>query len=276
VSVVGDDRARLWSYVETWKSGADDVLALLRSLGQGDWALPTDLPGWDVRAVAAHLAHLESDLAGIPQAQVRVPELAHVRNPMSGYTERGPLARADWPPERVVAELASSVATRYGELTADPPTDAHAAPPRTPGGIGWDWQTLLSNRCLDVWMHEQDVRRAVGRPGNLDTPGARHTMGVFAAALPYVVGKRVSPSAGTTVVWEVKGPVPGRFAVTMGEDGRARAVPPPDEQDALLAMDTETFVVLAGGRRAPGDVEVAVTGDERLAARVLDAMAVTP
>jgi uncharacterized protein (TIGR03083 family) len=274
--MTGDDRDRLWAYVETWKRSADDVVELLQSLSPGDFGLPTDLPGWDVRAVAAHLAHLESELAGNPQERVQVPELTHVRSPMSSYTERGPLARAGWPPDRIVAELASSVATRHAELAADPPTDGTAAPPRTPGGIGWDWQTLLRNRCLDVWMHEQDVRRAVGRPGHLDTPGARHTVGVFAAALPYVVGKRVSPPAGTTVVWEVTGPVEGRFAVAMGEGGRGAAVAPPAEPDVRLRMDTEAFVVLGGGRRPSGDVDVDVAGDEELAARVLEAMAVTP
>ncbi len=273
---MGDDRTRLWGFVETWRHSIDDVVALLHSLGPEDWARPTDLPGWDVRAVAAHLAHLESELAGNRQERVEVPELAHVRSPMSRYTERGPLARAGWAPERIVTELASSVAARHAQLVADPPTDGSAAPPRTPGGIGWDWQTLLSNRCLDVWMHEQDIRRAVGRPGNLDTPGARHVVGVFTRALPYVVGKRVSPPAGTTVVWEVTGPLEGRFGVAMGDDGRAAHVPPPEHPDVRLRMDTEAFVVLGGGRRSPRDVAVAVAGDRELGDRVLEAMAVTP
>ena len=37
---------------------------LLRELDPDDWAKPTDLPGWNVRYIAAHLAHLESELAG--------------------------------------------------------------------------------------------------------------------------------------------------------------------------------------------------------------------
>jgi hypothetical protein len=41
-------------------------------------------------------------------------------------------------------------------------------------------------------------------------------------------------------------------------------------------MDLETYVVLAGGRRDPTEVEVTVTGDERLGLRVLVAMALTP
>jgi hypothetical protein len=41
-------------------------------------------------------------------------------------------------------------------------------------------------------------------------------------------------------------------------------------------MSREAFVVLAGGRRTPEQVEVAVSGDADLATRVLAAMAVTP
>ena len=56
-----------------------DVVALLRSLDEDDWSRPTDCPGWDVKAVAAHLAHLESVLAGRPQDHVEVPQAATSR-----------------------------------------------------------------------------------------------------------------------------------------------------------------------------------------------------
>ena len=43
-----------------------------------------------------------------------------------------------------------------------------------------------------------------------------------------------------------------------------------------LRMGVEAFTVLSGGRRGPADVDVAVEGDQRLGARVLAALAVTP
>jgi uncharacterized protein (TIGR03083 family) len=268
---------RLQSYVDTWERAVADAVALLRSLDEDDWARPTDLPGWDVHAVACHLAHLESELAGNPQPTVEVPEAAHVRSPMGAYTEIGPIARRSWPAERVVDELESSAATRLAALRAEPPTDPDGAPPITPGGIGWTWETLLSNRPLDVWMHEQDIRRAVGRPGGLVGPAAAHTLGVFARGLGYVVGKRVAPPAGTSVVLAVTGPHPLRTAVQVGDDGRAVSLSqPPERASVLLRADLESYVVLAGGRRRPADVPVKVEGDADLGRRVLEAMAVTP
>jgi uncharacterized protein (TIGR03083 family) len=271
------DADRLAAYVEAWAAAVDETVALLRSLDPADWDRPTDLVGWDVRAVAAHLAHLESELAGNEQQPVQVPELEHITSPMGYYTEMGPIARRSWPVEEIVAELEQAAATRLAELRAEPPTDGHGKPTRTPGGIGWDWSTLLSNRVVDVWMHQQDIRRAVGRPGGMDSLGAEHTVAVFARSFGYAVGKRVEPAAGTSVVLDVTGLRPVHLAVRVGDDGRA--VPADltaDEADVALSMDLETYVILAGGRRAPEDVQVKVEGDEALGGRVLAALAVTP
>jgi hypothetical protein len=117
----------------------------------------------------------------------------------------------------------------------------------------------------------------VGRPGNLDSPAATHTVGVFARGLGYVVGKRVAPPAGTTVVLDVTGPKPVHVAVEVGDDGRARTLSAdPDEATVGLRLDVESYVLLAGGRRARSDVRAEVAGDRELGARILDALAVTP
>ena len=272
-----DDENRLQAYVDTWAVAVEDAVTLLRSLRDEDWSRPTDCPGWDVRAVAAHLAHLESELAGNPQDEVEVPALAHVTSSLGAYTERGPIARREWSPAAVVNELEESASIRLAALRADPPTDGSVRAPVTPGNIGWTWETLLSNRALDVWMHEQDIRRAVGRPGGLDTAAARHTVGVFARDLGYVVGKRVAPAPGTSVVLDVTGAQPVHTAVEVGADGRARSVrEDPGDPTVTLRLDTEAYVVLCGGRRPASDLDVEVGGDGALGRRVLDAMAVTP
>ncbi|HET6697872.1 MAG TPA: maleylpyruvate isomerase family mycothiol-dependent enzyme [Nocardioidaceae bacterium] len=272
------DQTRLEHFVTAWKASVDDVLALLRSLDADDWRRPTDLPGWDVHAVACHLAHLEAELAGEPQPVVDVPELDHVTSPMGRYTEQGPLSRQEHRPAAVIEELERAAARRHAQLEADPPRDGEATPPITPGGIGWNWQTLLSNRALDVWMHGQDIRRATGRPGDLDGLGAAHTMQVFAMSFPYSVGKRVAPPAGTTVALEVSGAQPVHLVVRVREDGRAVPLTTrPDEPvDVRLRMGPEAFIVLGGGRREPAQVPVDLDGDPVLGRRILAAMAVTP
>ena len=272
------DADRLRSYVDAWADTVERTVALLRGLDDADWDTATDLAGWDVRAVAAHLAHLESELAGHKQQRVEVPEgLAHVTSPMAVYTEFGPIARRSWTGEQITDELEQVCAERLAALREDPPTDGSAAPPRTPGKIDWDNETLLSNRVVDVWMHEQDIRRTVGRPGGMESPGAAHTMSVLARSFGFMVGKRVAPPAGTTVVLDVTGVRPIHLAVRVGDDGRATPLTEPlGSPTVRLTMGPETFVILAGGRRDPGAVDVEVTGDRELADRVLAALPVTP
>lgn len=271
------DEQRLSRYVDIWEKAVDDVVSLLRDLREDEWAMDTDLPGWNVRAVAAHLAHLESELCGDAQERVEVPELEHLTAPSAKYTEGGVLARGSASNQEIVDELERCVGKRREQLRADPPQDGSAKPPITPSGLPWDWETLLRNRPLDMWMHEQDIRRATGRHGGLNTEAAGHTATVFTMGFPYSVGKRVAPPAGTTVVLDVSGVSPVHLAVEMNEAGRCVPLTAdPDAPTVSLRMDLETFVVLCGGRRVPEQVEVAVAGDTALGETILRAMGVTP
>ena len=162
----------------------------------------------------------------------------------------------------------------YPSLDADPPTDGASPPPKTPGGAPWSTERLLSNRPVDVWMHEQDIRRAIGRPGGFDTPAARHTVTIFGNALPMVVGKRVSPPAGTTVQVDVPD-AEQSWTVRMGDDGRAALVDPVETPTVRISLGTEDFIVLAGGRRGVDATDPEIEGDVELGRAVLDNLAVT-
>ena len=73
------------------------------------------------------------------------------------------------------------------------------------------------------------------------------------------------------------GAQPVHLAVEVGADGRATPVQEdPADPTVTLRMDTETYVVLCGGRRPSSDLDVEVSGDNALGLRVLDAMAITP
>jgi len=266
----------LQQYVDTWWVSIEDLVELASSLEEEDWALPTDLPGWDVRAVLSHVAHLEGVLGGAAHEQADVPEdLPHVTGPMGQFTEIGVLTRRDADPTTIVDEIRRYTAVRHDELLADPPTDPDALAPGIFGALGWPTRTLLRNRPLDVWMHEQDIRRAVGRPGNLDTPGARHSAAYLLESLGFVLGKRLKADPGTSLVAYVEGHAP--TAVTVDDSGRGRTLPEaPSEPTATLRMDRETFILLAGGRRPTAAENVVVEGDQELGARFLAALAVTP
>jgi len=269
------DRERLAALVALWWGAVDSFTKVLEHVVDDQWSAPTDLPGWDVRAVAAHTAHLEALLAGRPHEEVEIGEAPHARGMMGRFTEQGVLARRDETPDDLITEIRESTTARHTQLLADPPTDASAPAPGTFGAIGWTTGLLLRNRPLDVWMHEQDVRRALAMPGNLDSAAAIHTADYLMESLPYVVGKRAQAPVGSVVRLEVAGHAP--VTVAVGEDGRGRRATSDDgEPTVTLAMDRGTFVVLAGGRRAAAADDVRVTGDTELGERVVASLGVTP
>ncbi|MDO9494702.1 MAG: maleylpyruvate isomerase family mycothiol-dependent enzyme [Nocardioides sp.] len=269
------DQERLAGYIDVWWEAVNDFTALLEQLTPEQWATPTDLPGWDVRAVASHVAHLEGILAGGPEETAEVGEPAHVTGFMGLYTEIGVVNRRDADPDAIINEIREAATARHTMLLADPPTDGSAKPEAIFGGVPWTWEVLLRNRPLDVWMHEQDVRRAVGLPGGLETAPAKHTAEYLAEALGYVLAKKVGADAGTTLVLEMAGSDP--FAFTVNDGGRGeRLAEVPADPTVRLRMDRPTFVVLAGGRAPAEPGAVTIEGDRVLGQRVLDAMATTP
>jgi uncharacterized protein (TIGR03083 family) len=260
----------LATYVRAWRESAADVGELGAQLTDSDWESPTDCPGWRARDVLAHLVDIEEWLAAeSPPDEARGAS-------MSEWTQYGVDQRRDVPPATLLAALATAVDHRAAELETVPPADLQDQHPRTPAALPWSWETLLRNRAIDMWVHSQDIRRAVGRAGGYDNAGAMVTTASFGLGLPYVVGKKVQPPAGTVVVWDVDGTHPAQHTVVMSDSGRAVTTPqPPVDPAVRLGMDTETFVVLAAGRRRPGDVAVRVEGDRELADRVLHAMVLT-
>lgn len=257
--------------MQGWRDSSTAILALLPTLSDDDWSKPTDCPGWTVKDIAAHLAHLENELVTGEHAYVDSDASAVI----SAYTQIGVDARADRSTTQVIAELSDAAAIRSLELD-DLPDDPQTKAPVTPGGIDWSWDTLLRNRCIDVWVHEQDIRRAIDRPGGLDSVGAQVTTTTFKMAMPFVIGKKVRPAPGTTIGWHVTGEIPFDLSVAVGEDGRAGPVDTdPADLDVLLSLSSEDFAVLSAGRRTADRVDVTVTGDRALADSVLAAMTVT-
>lgn len=268
------DEQRLAGYIDVARHAIDDFVALLESLPAQAWSSPTDLPGWDVKAVAAHVAHLESVLAGRPDGGIEDVRPGHMSVITADYTERGVNARRDHAPADIIVEIRSAAESRFAVLDAEPPTDGKAVP-ETSIPVSWSWDVLLRNRPLDVWMHEQDIRRAVGMPGGFDSAAARHTVEYLAEAFGFIVAKRAGAEPGSTVVLELD----GGEALAIEVSGERRGVPLPSvpkKPTVRLTMSTEAFVMLSGGRRVLATDAVTIEGDHVLAARILGSLTTTP
>ena len=246
-----------------------------------EWLLPTECPGWTVRDQVAHVAAVENRLLGRPELPSELPDdLPYIRNDFGRFMERGVDPRR----AREVVE----VLEEFDDVVDQPLAYLRSAPLDldTPviGVLGREMPLaqMLAIRVFDCWTHEQDVRRAVGRPGDLDGPGAAVSRDQIVQSLPYVVAKKAAAVPGTAVSFDVAGPLTVNTTVAVGDDGRGvlrdmSATPPAlAGPTAHLATDWETFARLAAGRVEPLHATVVVDGDRELAERVLAAMAITP
>jgi uncharacterized protein (TIGR03083 family) len=250
------------------------LIELTHGLTEEQWKTASDLPGWTVQDNLAHLVGTERMLQGLPLTEHRSVACDYIRNPIGEMNEhevdvRRPLTGAD-----VAAEWTELVALRLHTLhTAD---DAYFAQPAVmptgPGTVG----EFLHIRVLDCWLHEQDMRRALAMPGNLSGPAAELTLDRLIRTIPIVVGKRAATPEGGAVAIDIGGDTltaPAgveRHLICEVTDGRAAMVTAArNEPLATIGLDTESFVVLAAGRRGADRIKAVITGDEQLARRVL-------
>jgi uncharacterized protein (TIGR03083 family) len=143
----------------------------------------------------------------------------------------------------------------------------------TPVGPG-TVRDLLPFRVFDSWVHEQDMRRALGKPGGLGGGAAEESMRRITGTAGYVVGKKAAAPDGSTVVIELEAPLAQTLAIEV-VDGRARALDAvPDAPTVRITTDGETYARLACGRGDPAAARAAgsvrVEGDAVLGARIVD------
>jgi uncharacterized protein (TIGR03083 family) len=251
-------RANIDAFAQT----AHSMIALGEELQPSDWTRATECPGWSVLDQYSHILGIERWLLG---------ETADDEPRTVANTALDVEAFRSWPPEKILGELRGVIDRRVASLRSGAIDLEQVV--TTPFGAEMPYGRFLRHRAFDVWMHEQDVRRATGRPGNLDGPAAEATAQILGGALPFVVGKRAAAQPGQTVLVETPA---RRWCVEVGADGRARFAEEPPEPTTRLRLEWETFVRLGGGRVDPSEAEVEVSGDGDLAGRVLAGMSVTP
>jgi len=250
----------------------DDIDALLDGLADKQWQAQTPLPGWTVHDVAAHVIGTESMLQGAatPDADVDISTLEHVRNDIGVLNERWVRELRGVSAADMLSKFRATTAQRREALSAMADADWNqvTATPAGPDTYG----RFMRVRVFDCWMHEHDIRDALGRPAtDLGGPSSRLALDEVATSMGFVVGKLGGAPDGSRVAIELTGPLQRTIYVDVS--GRARVVEDFDEPPtATITMDGLLFSRLAGGRTplAPHADAVTYGGDEEVGRRVVE------
>ncbi|WP_285775036.1 maleylpyruvate isomerase family mycothiol-dependent enzyme [Microtetraspora sp. NBRC 13810] len=225
------------------------LLDLLGSLNPGDWSRPTACPGWDVRDIVGHLLNdylrrISGGRDGHAGAVFAAGETLPAY--LTRVNEEFVRAARQVSP-RLMTELLAHLGPRLDALWAT--TDLEG-----PAGLDVTWAAAdlpspawldLAREYTEFWVHQQQIRDAVSRPGATGPELMRPVLDTFLRALPHALRAEIRPE-GTGVRFEVTGPAglvraavrrTGRWQVAEGE--------PAGEPAARVTMDQDTLWRLA-------------------------------
>ncbi|MFF6996131.1 maleylpyruvate isomerase family mycothiol-dependent enzyme [Streptomyces sp. NPDC008313] len=268
----------LQSYADAWTHSIEAISELVSPLVEGEWNRRTPCPGWSVRDIVSHVIGLDCEMLGDPRPIHTLPrDLYHVTTEHQRYMEMQVDVRRHHTAPEMTSELEYTIIRRNRQLrndARDPETKV-----RGPLGTEVTLEHAMRNHAFDVWAHEQDLRTALGRPGDLDSPGALVARDVLLEALPKVVAEDAGAPANSAVVVDVHGPVEFLRTVRVDAEGRGTVDGAPSLGPAVtLSLDWETYFLLACGRVTPDAVadRIKSEGDQTLSAAILRSFAVTP
>ena len=253
---------------EVWAS-LDEVLS---SLSDDEWHAATPLAGWDVQDNVAHIIGTEEMLNGVPAPAIEIDRGArdHIRNDIGEFNEQWIEALRPMNPSMVLDRFREITAQRRRVLS-ELSQEEWDAETFTPAGQD-TYGRFMQIRVFDCWLHEQDIRDAVGRPGHETGLAVEVTLDEMTTALGFVVGKKAGAQPGDRVT----------FALT---DGRAlvreihvEVVDRAMVVDRLhlpatlvLTMPVGVMTRRCAGRVGPDELrdQIVIDGDEDLAEKIL-------
>jgi uncharacterized protein (TIGR03083 family) len=186
-----------------------ELLALLRELYESDGQRPTVCPGWRVHDVVAHVAH--DYIRKLSGRRDRFP----APGPVAGETLPAFLDRvnqqfvdvaARWSPQ-VLIDLLGHLGPELEQLWASLDLGQLGAAvfwaaPDVPAPVWLD----VAREYTEYWVHQQQIRDAVGKPGANDDELTFPVMDTFLRAVPHAL-RRCPPNPA--LAWRYGSPAPG-------------------------------------------------------------------
>ena len=221
-----------------------ELMVLLRDLRPNDWSRPTACALWSVKDIAAHL--LDTSIRRLSFGRDALPSTPDA--PISSYSD---LVRylnrlnAEW--VTACRRLSPRILMDLLDLTAGQVhAFFHSLDPHTPAVFPVSWAgDDVSPNWFDIgreyterWLHQQQIREAVGAPGLSGREWLHPTLDVFVRALPFTY-RQVQASDGRSVRFEILGEAGGVWTLVRGGTGWELFKGSASDPDAVVTLDQE-------------------------------------
>jgi uncharacterized protein (TIGR03083 family) len=238
--------------VEALRRSADALGALLATLAEPQWRRPA-LRGLAVQGLIGHLIGVEADVQRALLGDAAVAGADHIAGTQPAadrqHGRRPELTRQEW--------VAAVARTLDLAAAADPGAVVAVHGVRMPA------PALCVARTFELWTHENDIRRATGRPGSSPDASTLALMSRLAVRVLPVIAPRTGLDDGVLLRLVLTGPGGGTWQVPIG--GRS------DRLAVGIVTDVVGFCRLVANRVSPAELDRHVIGDEAAATAVLQA-----
>ena len=257
-----------------------ELIALLRGLGPDDWHRPTVCALWSVRDIVAHL--LDDDLRRLSFHRDGQPPPAAAIDSEASLVAFINRMNAEW--VGVARRMSPRVLVDLLEVTG-PWVEGlfRSIDPDAPGhwSVAWAGEDH-SAHWFDVgrdyterWLHQQQIRDAVGAPPLTARPWLHPVLDLFVRALPHTYRDTPAPK-GTMVHLAIEGPAGGDWTLRRDPGGwrlYAGAGPQPSAR-ATMTDDTAWRLFTKGLDGDTAASRVRLEGDQALGSVVLRVLAI--
>jgi uncharacterized protein (TIGR03083 family) len=258
-----------------------ELMSLLHGLGEADWSRPTACALWSVKDIAAHL--LDTSLRRLsfgrdgldPTPDQAISSYAD----LVAYLNR---LNAQW--IAASRRLSPRVLTQLLDATAqEVQAYLESLDPMARAGFGVAWAGQESSpvwfdigrEYTERWLHQQQIREAVGAPGLTSREWLHPALDIFVRALPHTY-RGVAAAAGQSIRVEIQGDAGGIWTLVRAPDGWGLFTGGDGPPTARVGLDQGAAWKLFSKGISPDAARriIRIEGDRRLGEPLLGALAV--
>lgn len=258
-----------------------ELMGVLRGLDESDWDRPTVCALWSVKDIVAHL--LDSALRRLSFGRDRMN--AAPTRPIASYADLvGYLNELNATWVAAARRLSPRILMDLMDVT-DPQLHAffRTLNPHAPAhfGVAWAGEEVSPNwfdigrEYTERWLHQQQIREAVGAPILSARAWLRPTLDIFVRALPFTY-REVPAPVGQSIGFEIQGDAGGVWTLVRSSQGWQLFVGSDPASSARVTLGQEAAwklfsksLPLEQARR-----RVRIEGDARLGQPALTSLAI--